>query len=247
MKRSASCVPRLGAELPDRRSHLGQLIRLFKCRRRQNFGHAIVVGSREHDDRNLREHRVTELLTAKRPSVHHRHPQIEHDHGSAAAAAQVLERLETVGGRDRGESFELEKLRERTYDCGVIVDHENRCGHANRFGTSRSCPVEASPGARLRPWWSSFLSSSKAVSIPFAWEVLLRSGADCWSTFLPSQKGSRVNSRLTGWKPEGSNEREVETRYPDRRRRFATSVGDPVRGAFEERSAVFGRCRRRPP
>ncbi len=47
---------------------------------------------RAHDDGNLGERSVPELLLPKAPSVHHRHRHVEEDYARFSAAAQLFER-----------------------------------------------------------------------------------------------------------------------------------------------------------
>src|SRR5471030_2130694 len=107
---AAAALARRLAEAAHDADHFRKADGLVERRRRLELAHAIGLDAGEDDDRNAGEHGIGALFAAKGPAVHDRHAQVQQDGARAAAAAQIRERFLSVGGRNRRESFELQKL-----------------------------------------------------------------------------------------------------------------------------------------
>src|SRR5262245_15567997 len=116
------------AESADHADDVEKADRFVERGRRAELDHVLAVDAGHDDNRDRGEAGIALLFLAKRPAVHHRHPEIEQDDAGVTAAFQIVERLAAVARRNGREAFHLQELRHQTLKIGIVVHDEDRGG-----------------------------------------------------------------------------------------------------------------------
>src|SRR5262249_51163344 len=143
--------PELGAVASDEVQEPVEVERLLQKGRRVDRGGAGGIERCQNDDRHAREGWVGLLLAAKLEAVHLGHHQVQQDQvGSLAVveAAEVAERLATVGGGHRLKAFEREQLRHHVAQVRIVFDDEDG---AVRYGLVRHATQKKCKLSTARP------------------------------------------------------------------------------------------------
>ncbi len=137
-RRAFRCQDRRGpapllAQDADDVDQPGELERFLQVRRGARW-HQRRLDDGQNQDGDGSEAWIPHLLTAKFPSVHDRHHEIEHDEVGERGAFEMVERLASVLGGHDVEPRPRKPVANQTADVRVVVNDENAA-----LGTHRMC------------------------------------------------------------------------------------------------------------
>src|SRR5262245_23053467 len=84
------------AQPSQRVDDVGEADRFVKRGGRAEVLFVIALDTGQDDDRDVGQRRIFFLLAPERPTIHHRHPEVEQDDARVAAISEVLERFLSV-------------------------------------------------------------------------------------------------------------------------------------------------------